>query len=910
MPTVANTRRAPSTVRAARVSTVDMSKAKIESVITDPKEADKERKSLLGGEQAPTAAEMTPDAATAQANRATLGPPFDVERITLAQCRQIRKDPMVAFGLHFMKVPLVRAEWHIDARDRNGVNPQIAAFVDASLRQIYARLIFQRTLSYDFGYQGIVKRLIFQNPGGLYADPKDPDQALKAAWDEGNVLPVIWKSPVALRPEQVTPKFDERTGEFAGMLYDVPPAQRNRASGFKSQSSKGNQAQREIDIYHAYWGVNQKDQEHGSMYGYPRVAFARDYWWAYRFLYGLSNRAYERLAIPSLVAHYPPGVTPMGDGTSRNNWELAIEAAERLRSNGIAAVPSSMATTAGLDSSSSMREWEFTFMETPYEALTIFDNRFNYLNVMKLRSVWVPELAFMGNGTGGNSAGNIAEHMSEMMVQSLAIDMDEIDDEINRLWIPQLLAINFPDFINNGGVCKKVSHGFRTEDMENYRQVIQLIGQSRPEDIAKVDLLEIFRRLNTPIKSGEALAAERERTAAAQALQGAPLVEPTRNGVGVIANPNANPGVTNGGSSPKPNSNGDALVGFESPTIYVAGPEHIELSEIDNFVSSLPDSKHYKDKTIRSLMLQLRRLWLGHYRNLFPEFASHVATTKMSLSEVDLEQGEFAEIDADSLALMFANDRSTDRVRVVSKANAIKAANAMMRKWSVSSKKLDELREKSGKLIKSIVERTIELERKENNLEPNISTDTLNEWLTEQTGRLIKLTNQSIKNELRDFLAKEIRGGSTTEEIADNIRAHFTGFEGSKADRVARSEVRDAVNAATLMTGEASGIRYTRAEDGEEYDERCRKRNGKLFTVKEAWKEIRKVHPNDTLAFKLIPRANFSIEFVPSMPDNCPFEDAGMWFDNEGDTAYILSENIANDTVDEFLDHLGAALVS
>ena len=209
MPTGPRSPRAPaSTARAATTTSADQAKAKIETTVVDPKEMEKQRKSVLSSEQAPTLAEQTPDQTTWQSMRDTLGPPFDAERITLAQLRQIRKDPMVAFGLHYMKVPLVRAEWHIDARDKNGPNPQVASFLDAALRIIYATLIFQRELCKDFGFQGIVKRFIFQNPGGMWSDPTetDPAKQQKPSWDEGTINPIIYKNPVALRPEQTTPE--------------------------------------------------------------------------------------------------------------------------------------------------------------------------------------------------------------------------------------------------------------------------------------------------------------------------------------------------------------------------------------------------------------------------------------------------------------------------------------------------------------------------------------------------------------------------------------------------------------------------------------------------------------------------------------------------------------------------------
>jgi hypothetical protein len=895
----------------------DQAKGKIEAVIVDPKEQDKQIKSVTGTEQAPTLAELSPDTNQWLQFGSQLGPPFDSERVTLTQCRQIRKDPMVSFGLHYRKVPLVRAEWHIDARDNNGPNPQVAAFVDSAVRKIYARLILQRELCRDFGYQGIVKRFLFQNPGGMWIDPTetDPVAALKPSWDEGEVLPIIWKAPVALRPETAVPTFDEKTGEYTGIAYTAPQGTRTTKKVGKKSTGGANQGVQQIDIYHAYWAVNQKDDEHGSMYGYPLTGYARDYWWSYRFLFMMANRAYERLAIPPVLAYHPEGSTLVDSDTQeyRPNWEIALEAAERLRSNAVAAVPSTMAT-AGLDASTTQREWDFKFMETPYEALTVFNERFNYLNIMKLRAVWVPELAFVGNGVGGNSAGNIAEQMSQIFDESMALAMDEIDEEINRLWIPQLLSINQPEFINNGGVAKKISHGFRSEDVEFYKQIIQLIGQTNPEVLAQVDIVEMLRRINAPIKNPEALEAERARLVQQSLAAVAPAVEPTTGQVGVVRNPNANPGVTSGGSSPKAlppaGATGNGALGFEQPAmVYVAGPEHIELADTDEFLANLPASHHYADKTIRALMLQLRRLWLGYYRNLYPEIAQHISATKLELSDLELADDEQSE--GAAIYMMFANGSSrSDDAKRVTKKMAQKAANALIKSWAQDSAKLKELQDRSAVILRKVLARHFDLTKRETNLPADWDdkVDDIDEWLNTQTGRLIKLTQGTVRDELRAFIANQIMEGKSSTTIADDIRAHFTGFEGHKADRVARSEIRDAVNAATLINGEAAKVRYARATDGEFFDKECADRNGKLFTIKEAWREIRKEHPYGTLGFKLVPRISFSVETVTAMPEHAP-EDAVCFYDPDHQTAFMLFDQPAADK-DEFLRRVGEVVMA
>src|SRR5262245_8099714 len=82
-----------------------------------------------------------------------LGQPFDVTSIPLSKLHQMRRDPMIAFALLFVKVPLVRAPWYIKCKDA-----KVAAFVDNALRRIYARFVLQYTNCLDYGFAPMEKR--------------------------------------------------------------------------------------------------------------------------------------------------------------------------------------------------------------------------------------------------------------------------------------------------------------------------------------------------------------------------------------------------------------------------------------------------------------------------------------------------------------------------------------------------------------------------------------------------------------------------------------------------------------------------------------------------------------------------------------------------------------------------------
>jgi hypothetical protein len=105
-------------------------------------------------------------------------------------------------------------------------------------------------------------------------------------------------------------------------------------------------------------------------------------------------------------------------------------------------------------------------------------------------------------------------------------------------------------------------------------------------------------------------------------------------------------------------------------------------------------------------------------------------------------------------------------------------------------------------------------------------------------------------------------------------------------------------------------VRYARATDGELFDKECADRNGKLLTLKEAWRELSKEHPYGTLGFKLLPRLSFSVETVNTLPDGAGGDpEITAWFDSSTDTAFMLMDQPQEDK-DEFLRQVGELVMT
>ena len=160
----------------------------------------------------------------------------------------------------------------------------------------------------------------------------------------------------------------------------------------------------------------------GNIFGYPRLGYAYPYWWSYWFRWAIADRAFERKGDPAILVRHPEGDLDLGDGQVISNAEYALLIGDRLRAGAAIAMPST--PYMGLDDKpSSLPEWSIEFLKGGVE-LDPFDNSFDYLDVQKLRAIFVPEQALIEGG-GGTSSRNVAKEMGDAMVNAQSILMSE-----------------------------------------------------------------------------------------------------------------------------------------------------------------------------------------------------------------------------------------------------------------------------------------------------------------------------------------------------------------------------------------------------------------------------------------------------------------------------------------------------
>lgn len=822
--------------------------AQIENAEITPQEVSAIRSSVQGKEQAPSSRQQVGANVNWNRVRDQLGDPFDIERIPLSRLRLMRRDPMLSFGLSFIKTPFARAKWYINAHDSNGPNSQVAANVDWAIRRIFASYVFQWSNILDFGFSGVAKRFEERTPTGTYIaeDPTTGEKTDQPLWSEGNIKPVVFKPFIPLAPEVIEPLWTGN-GDFNGILYN----QQNAPASIGAVQ-QGDQASFKIDVYHALWATHAKEENFGSIFGYPRLGHAFQYWWSYWFRWAIADRAFEKKADPSTIVRHPDGSFIDEAGNEVQHRSYALEMGERMRSGATVALPSEVyfGEIDGKPSTTRMWDIEFTKDGTNFEP---FDKSFDYLDVQKLRSLWIPEQAFL-EGKGGTSSRNVAKEVGESFVESQAVLASQLVETINRWIIPQFLAVNFPEFIAANGTAEIVMQGFADQDVEARNEIIQLIGQ-QPVGAQKimsiVDLSKILDDAGMPILPfAEQKRVEGEITAAMQAQLGPSAPVPPTPGSG-----------SNGSVGVVPTSTGFS---------YIQPREVIYLSDSSSsFVERLPSSHQYSDSSVRRAARELWQEWYTLYGEEYRSFADFLA---------EQDGLEFADI--------------PESVR--------KQARNLVRAWETNTDRLGKVLDRTTGIYKKVMDRAAKLETKRAKLEGTPDEAALERWITNHAAEFVSNVSFTTREELTDFIATRINGGMTdAKELATELREHFNEFPSWKADRLARSEIRDAYNAATLLAAQANGIDQVQAIDGTD-DPVCKERNGKLFDITDAFLE--REHPNGTLGWRILP-VELSWRYADDdfdMPDGV----GGLW-DKETNTV-IFSQAITDEERTEFLLTVGS----
>lgn len=755
-----------------------------------PEEAQKIAKALRSQKDNAPAAQAATNVLP-QASLDQLTSRFDVTKIPISRLKQMMRDPMIGFALFFIRAQIMRARWSIQCSDA-----QVAAFVDQALREIYPSYVSQYLMKLPFGYQAMVKR--FETRPGLdwtYADPLDESNPEKLVWDEGAIDPLIWKPFAALPPETVEPLWTPN-GEFKGIKYK-PVA-----------TSSGGATETEFDVLHSLWATNEKESVHGSLWGYPRIGYAYRFWWSFWFAWGLADRHFEKDADPPAIVYYPSNKPDLIDqnGEKVSRRQIALNIGDRARSNSTIALPSDP-VVADDGSTKNLREWELTFAKGGGN-FDAFSARFDQLQVLMLRACMIPEQAFL-EGKGGTSSRNVAGELQDAFQASQVVLMSEIDFDLNRYVIPQLVAANFPD---RQVKAIKVTRGFDTQDVDLAKVIIQ--GAAN-KDVSALDL-------DMPAML-DAVGLPRLSTAA-------------------IAKRNAEIAAQAQGTTPDPLQAQPNQAGVTEQGLYYNPREviHLDSAEEDSratFLAELTQVGALRDPMILTDAQRMRSVWRTSL------------TYDLSIA-ANLLNDYKGQLDLDETFFERFFRRAKSRAHETA-AQTRRALGNIMRRASTTEFEKVGLNDFSW--------------------DPFYS-QAASKYLSERADVMANKITQTTRDQIKTYLAELVKNGTPAEQMPALLNAHFRMFSSWRADQIVRTEVAKAYNMATLLAAEEAGIKQVQAIDAqlgpERSDPHCIDRNGRVYTIAQAFAETEEEHPNGTLQWRIL-RRPVKVKRLP-VPKNAP----------------------------------------
>lgn len=802
-----------------------------------------------------------------------MGDPFTMRTIPFEVMRDMADDPMLAFAYFYIVTPLIRADWSYQCEDA-----QLAAAADAAFRPLMSGRIVGFANSLRYGAQPAIKNFKLGKLDAKYRDPNAVDtEQDKPVWTSS--VDVLLPKPLTIVPiENCIPRWDD-TGNFAGFYYSPWPIPDPRLTGAQSftqamqfQLTQGY----EIPLDRALWVVNEQEEVFGSIYGSPRIKRAYRYWWSYWFRWALADRSYENKADPAKIVYFPTDLTEAIDSADPNLGgttpptpmmlrQIALDLGQNTRSGATLAVPGDFAV--GDDGKTlNSRKWEIKYLEGG-ENFDLLDNTFQHLDVLKVRSMFIPEQALL-EGRGGTSSRNVAAQLGEVYQESQQLLADLYDSYHNDYELPQWIAANFPEKADIP--IRKVTSGLGALDSEMIKQVLTLVGQVKGY-MLPIDIYKVLEKEGFPMM-----------TKAQQEQQIKEVAEMAK----VMAPPQMAPSPSDGTAG----YNAGIEKTETGESIYVQPRGQILLSESSGFLNSLPDIPPYRDPSVRSAAMRMRKMLLSRYQDQINSIADGLADrTTMYLTDPQQQQE------------LPSSPQGTISQNGVGKTVAEAIVATIIAAWlAQQTADAPEAALKLAGVIGNVIAIAGKSSLKLARLDQSVFNDkaAVDSYAESKARTAVNSIDNTVRSELATFLVDELQHTTEPSEIATSLREHFADLPATHTERAVRAELRDAYNFGMLRAGIDAGIDQVQAHDASDggnkaTDKRCIERNGKVFTPQEALLE--QEHPNGTLYFTYLSTSDFSVELCEAFPTGVDVpDDMHATYDAGSETLYVKLSAVDN----------------
>lgn len=397
---------------------------------------------------------------------AALGAAMTAEQAPLGKLnvyREMMSDDTIALGMSIVKAPIIAAGFSFEEDDdapagaKEFITEQFTPLIDN-----YKRAAVD---------------------GGFKFGSAAFEKVFRAATFEGR--PVITLAKLkALLPDITYININRDSGHF---------------EGFKQTKTTGEIAIVPIEASLLYT----HDREGDNHYGRPLLENSRRAWHQFRLAQEGACRYDRKVAGTYPVVHFPPGSTPMPDGSKTPNIELAQAMGRAMTSGKSIAVENRFAETVGRDmSDKERRQWIIELLSDGTPKQDSFKSRLEYLDKCKLRGLNVPERAAI-EGQHGTKAD--AETHTDIILATGEQVQKQIFEVLNWHAVNQLLALNYGEEAR--GTVRIVPSPIVDRDRAVLEEILErVLGAPGGLEFLRgnFDVLAMFERLGIhPLPEGE-----------------------------------------------------------------------------------------------------------------------------------------------------------------------------------------------------------------------------------------------------------------------------------------------------------------------------------------------------------------------------------------------------------------------
>jgi len=312
--------------------------------------------------------------------------------------RQMRKDPTIALARRFVTAAVLTSMWSYE--EKEGAPEGARDFIEEEftpLRTHIQKMSFYGCI--DFGWQSFEKVFRIRESDGRVGLLK--------------LKPLLQDLTEIL--------VDKQTGAFMGLFQDV--IDEHDAVTLRLQES----LLVNIDVEGTDW------------YGQSMLEIARQTQRDWDTLNKANKRYDAKIAGSHWVIHYPIGTSRL-NGVETDNLIIAKSLIATLEASGAIAVPKHVDAITGELNKDTPDAWKIELLSDIGNTVTQFNERFKYLDALKVRALGLPERAVL-EGQFGTKAE--AEAHADFAIVNMEMNHTIIVQQINWHAVNQLLRLNF-----------------------------------------------------------------------------------------------------------------------------------------------------------------------------------------------------------------------------------------------------------------------------------------------------------------------------------------------------------------------------------------------------------------------------------------------------------------------------------